>query len=105
MSNANITLIDEEEVRRHTCVIKNELPMLEGILTDIEDMIRLASKLINSIDREVEDVLKRYNDEQLCVRLRLAKSLALNTASSTTAIVSLLSEYVRDRYLHSKETR
>ncbi len=96
-NNIDIILIDEKEVQKHVNIIKKELPMMDAILDDIESIITLTYRLIAFLDKESENVASKYNDEQLYLRLKLARSLACNAAASTAAIVSLLSEYVKDK--------
>lgn len=99
MSNGSVDviLVGEEEVKRHLDIIKNELPMLYDLLDDVESIIKLAYKLIALIDGKINAAESEYDDQQLCLRLRLARSLACNTAVSTVAIVSLLAEYAKDK--------
>jgi hypothetical protein len=96
-NNIDIVLIDEKEVKKHVNIIKKELPMMDTILDDIESIITLTYKLITLLEKESQDAMSKYNDEQLCLRLNLARSLACNAAASTAAIVSLFSEYVKDK--------
>ncbi len=96
-NNIDIILIDEQEFRKHVNIIKKELPTMDTMLDDIESIITLTYKLITFLEKESQDAVSKYNDEQLCLRLKLARSLACNAAASTAAIVSLLSEYVKDK--------
>ncbi|MFN4336968.1 MAG: hypothetical protein ACK4FV_05240 [Candidatus Nitrosocaldus sp.] len=96
MSNSTeiLLMVDEEELKRCIIKISKEIPSLGSILRDVEKVIALSYSIASNIEREAE---RNESDGALCARLRLARTLACNSATSLAAIVSLLTEYVKDK--------
>ncbi|MEM2924004.1 MAG: hypothetical protein QW560_06315 [Candidatus Nitrosocaldus sp.] len=88
-------MVDEKELERCISKISKEIPSLSGILRDIEKVIALSYSIASDLEKKVKEDEKE--DSALCTRLRLARTLACNSATSAAAIVSLLVEYVKDK--------
>ncbi len=89
-----LLMVDEEELKRCITKISKEIPSLGNILREIEKVITLSYSIASDIEREAE---RNERNSALCTRLRLARTLACNSATSAAAIVSLLTEYVNDK--------
>ncbi len=96
MSNSTeiLLMVDEEELKRCITKISKEIPSLGNILRNVEKVITLSYSIASDIEREAE---KSGSDSALYTRLSLARTLACNSATSLAAIVSLLTEYVKDK--------
>lgn len=94
-------IVDEEELKRHISKISKEMPHLNGVLRDIEKVVTLSCAIAYDLERREVDEKKekkeKDEDSALCTRLKLARALAYNSATSAAAIVSLLAEYIKDK--------
>ncbi len=88
--------VDEEELKRCISKISKEIPSLNGILRDIEKVVTLSYSIASDLEKKVGRYGKE-EDNALSTRLKLARTLAYNSATSAAAIISLLVEYVKDK--------
>ncbi|WP_172437533.1 hypothetical protein [Candidatus Nitrosocaldus cavascurensis] len=88
-------IVDEKELKRHISKISKEMPSLNGILRDIEKVVTLSCSIAYDLERRRE--MDEKEDSALCTRLKLARALAYNSATSAAAIISLLAEYIKDK--------
>ncbi|GBC73793.1 hypothetical protein HRbin04_01199 [archaeon HR04] len=97
-SETEIVLIaDEKELKRHISKISKEMPHLNGILRDIEKVVTFSCSIAYDLEKRMREMDEKDEDSALCTRLKLARTLAYNSATSAAAIISLLAEYIKDK--------